>query len=94
MNPSGTSRMACCRSTSCWSTRPTGRESSSSASCCTGLEQSVRCGLDQTRAYMDRCGVGEGHLVVFDRTAGKPWEDKLFRRTESAAGVLITVWGR
>ena len=43
---------------------------------------------------MDRCGVGEGHRVVFDRTAGKPWEDKLFRRTESAAGVLITVWGR
>ena len=57
------------------------------------LEQSVRRGLDQTRAYMDRCGAAEGHLVVFDRTPGKPWEDKLFRRTESAAGMPITVWG-
>ena len=59
----------------------------------TSLEQSVRQGLDQTRAYMDRCGAAEGHLVVFDRTPGKPWEDKLFHRTESAAGMPITVWG-
>ena len=33
------------------------------------------------------------HLVIFDRTADKPWSEKLFRRTESAGGIPITVWG-
>ena len=34
------------------------------------LDQTIREGLSQTRAYMDRCGAHEGHLVVFDRTRG------------------------
>ena len=58
-----------------------------------GLEETVRAGLDQTRAYMDRCGATEGHLVVFDRTAGKSWDDKLFRREEGLGNAGITVWG-
>ena len=60
------------------------------------LERTIREGLAQTRAYLDRCGAGEGHLVIFDRSADKPWEQKLFRRTASAsdaAGPPITVWG-
>ena len=39
------------------------------------------------------CAATEGHLVIFDRTADKPWNDKVFCRTENAAGVPITVWG-
>ena len=39
------------------------------------LEQTVHDGLAQTAAYMDRCGAEEGHLVLFDRTEGKPWAD-------------------
>ena len=35
-------------------------------------ERTVRDGLGQTAAYMDRCGAGEGHLVLFDRTEDKP----------------------
>ena len=58
-----------------------------------GLDSTVREGLDQTCTYMDRCGAAEGHLVVFDRTEGKPWSDKLFRRDEKQRGVPITVWG-
>ena len=58
-----------------------------------GIDRTVREGLEQTCAYMDRCGAGEGHLVVFDRTEGKPWSDKLFRREEKQRGVSITVWG-
>ena len=54
------------------------------------LEQTVREGLEQTREYMDRCAAGEGHLVVFDRTPGVPWEDKIFRRDDEGG---ITVWG-
>ena len=38
------------------------------------LDQTIRQGLSQTRAYMDGCGAHEAHLIVFDRTADKPWE--------------------
>ena len=58
-----------------------------------GLERTVLKGLAQTRAYMDRCVAAEGHLVVFDRTAGRSWEEKLFCRTEAEGGAPVTVWG-
>ena len=57
------------------------------------LERTVSEGLAQTWAYMDRCGTGEGHLVIFDRTEDKPWEEKLFRRSETYQRTPITVWG-
>ena len=44
------------------------------------LERTIAEGLVQTAAYMDRCAAGEGHLVVFDRSEGKAWEEKIFRR--------------
>jgi len=56
-------------------------------------ERTVRDGLEQTVGYMDRCGAEEGHLVLFDRTEGKPWADKLFRREERIESWAITVWG-
>ena len=49
--------------------------------------------LRQTRAYMDRCGTAEGHLVIFDRTAGASWDDKVYRRENAAGGPTVTVWG-
>ena len=59
-----------------------------------GLERTVREGLAQTAGYMDRCAARSGHLVVFDRTEDKPWQEKIFRRDESADdGRAITVWG-
>ncbi len=57
------------------------------------LERTIAEGLVQTTAYMDRCGTGEGHLVVFDRSAGKAWEEKIFRRKENVDGRAIAVWG-
>ena len=57
------------------------------------LEATIREGLEQTLAYMDRCGGESGHLVVFDRDASKPWEEKLYRRDESLEGRPVTVWG-
>ncbi len=57
------------------------------------LVRTVEQGLAQTRAYLDRCGAGEGHLIIFDRTPGKPWDAKLYRRRETAGGTTITVWG-
>ena len=58
-----------------------------------GLERTLREGLEQTRAYMDRCGAAEGHLVVFDRTEGRSWDEKIFRRDEAEGGPPVTVWG-
>ena len=58
-----------------------------------GLERTLHEGLGQTRAYMDRCGAAEGHLVVFDRTEGRSWDEKIFRRDETEGDAPITVWG-
>ncbi len=58
-----------------------------------GLERTIREGLEQTSGYMDRCAAQAGHLVVFDRTVEKPWEDKIFRREKSLDGRAVTVWG-
>ena len=59
------------------------------------LERTVREGVAQTAAYMDRCAAEAGHLVVFDRGAGR-WEDKVFHRIDPAGaggGADIHVWG-
>ena len=56
------------------------------------LERTIRDGLEQTAAYMDRCAAEAGHLVIFDRGDG-PWDDKVFHRPAPAAGPTIDVWG-
>jgi len=64
------------------------------------LEQTIAAGLAQTWEYADRCGAAEAHLVIFDRTPGKAWEERLFRRDEVYRGTTerplafpVTVWG-
>ena len=58
-----------------------------------GLEATIREGLEQTRAYLQRCAAAEGHLVIFDRRPERTWEDKIFRRGETEGGAPVTVWG-
>ena len=60
-----------------------------------GLERTVREGLEQTRGYMDRCGAESGHLVIFDPSQARTWEEKIFRREAPVGGgrAPITVWG-
>ena len=58
-----------------------------------GFERTLREGLEQTRAYMDHCAAAEGHLVLFDRTEGKSWDDKVYRREETEGGAPVAVWG-
>ncbi len=58
-----------------------------------GLGAAIREGVEQTLAYMDTCRGESGHLVIFDRDASKPWEEKLYRREESLGGRAVTVWG-
>ncbi|MCY4028228.1 MAG: ATP-binding protein [Acidobacteria bacterium] len=57
------------------------------------LDETLREGLRQTRAYMDRCAAAEGHLVIFDRTKGRAWDQKVYRREEPDGGAPVTVWG-
>ncbi len=57
------------------------------------LERTLSDGLEQTWAYMERSTAEEGHLVIFDWTEDKPWEEKLFRRSETYQGRPIAVWG-
>ena len=57
------------------------------------LERTIAEGLEQTAAWMDRCVARSGHLVVFDRSEGKRWEEKIFRRDEAVDGRRVIVWG-
>ena len=56
------------------------------------LERTIRDGLEQTAACMDRCAAEAGHLVIFDRGEA-PWDDKIFHRPAPAGGPAIDVWG-
>ncbi len=57
------------------------------------LEGTIGKGLEQTLRYMDRCGSEVGHLIVFDRTEGKRWQEKVFRRAVRRDGRMVIVWG-
>ena len=58
-----------------------------------GLARLIREGLDQTAAYMDRCGAESGHLMIFDMRPGRSWEQRVFRTDPEQGGLPITVWG-
>ena len=45
-----------------------------------GLERLIWEGLEQTAAYMDRCGAEAGQSVIFDLRPGVPWKDRLSRK--------------
>ncbi|MEM7589833.1 MAG: ATP-binding protein, partial [Myxococcota bacterium] len=50
--------------------------------------------LEQTARYMNTCGSPEGHLLIFDRRAGRSWEERIWVKQEkSPDGKAITVWG-
>ena len=58
-----------------------------------GMQGTVRDGLEQTTAYMDRSGAETGHLVIFDCREGKSWRERVFRRVESRGDTPVTIWG-
>ena len=58
-----------------------------------GLETTIARGLEQTARYMDRCGSRVGHLVIFDPSPDKSWDEKVYRREESFDVRSIVVWG-
>ena len=59
-----------------------------------GLEATISDGLRQTFAYMDTVGaVDEGHLIIFDRSQTKTWEERIWHRPYDFEGRTIMVWG-
>ncbi|MEM7403144.1 MAG: PD-(D/E)XK nuclease domain-containing protein, partial [Myxococcota bacterium] len=51
-------------------------------------------GLKQIAAYMQRVNTQEGHLLLFDRRAGKSWDERIWVKQEQVpGGQPITVWG-
>jgi hypothetical protein len=57
------------------------------------LETALPEALAQTADYADKCGAQEAHLLFFDRSSAKTWEEKIFQRTATHAEKSITVWG-
>ena len=57
------------------------------------LETVIAEGLSQTWDYMDRSGTTDGHLIIFDRSKTRSWDEKLFKRSETHQNITITVWG-
>jgi len=57
------------------------------------LQQTLQTGLEQTWQYMDRCAAEQGHLIIFDRSTDKSWDDKIFQRSEQIHNKNINVWG-
>ena len=41
-----------------------------------GLERTIREGVAQTRSYIERCTAESGHLLIFDRSGARTWEEK------------------
>ena len=60
---------------------------------CNSLERTIIDGLKQTTEYMDMVGaVDEGHLIIFDRSQNKTWEERIWHRPYDYADHTITVW--
>jgi len=58
------------------------------------LDSVIESGLEQTWQYMDTVGsVDEGHLIIFDRTKEKSWDERIWHKLCQFNGHDIMVWG-
>ena len=58
------------------------------------LQTVIEEGLRQTFDYMDTAGsVDEGHLIVFDRSKEKTWEERIWHKPYQYKDKVIMVWG-
>ena len=49
--------------------------------------------MNQLGEYMDKTGEHEGWLIIFDRTSGKPWDEKIYRKPVDVPQGRINVVG-
>jgi len=57
------------------------------------LEATLAEGLPQTSGYAATCGADEAHLIVFDRSGEKEWDERIWERMETFNGRSVQVWG-
>lgn len=58
------------------------------------MEPTIERGLQQTSEYMDLVGaVDEGHLIIFDRSQTRSWDERIWHEKRQYATRTITVWG-
>ena len=58
------------------------------------LDKVIEDGLRQTWEYMDMVGsIDEGHLIIFDRTQEKSWDERIWHKPYEYANRTIMVWG-
>lgn len=58
------------------------------------LDTAIEKGLQQTAEYMDTVGsVDEGHLIIFDRSQTKTWEQRIWHQPYTHQDRTIMVWG-
>ena len=50
-------------------------------------------GLEQLAGYMDVANGTEGHLVIFDATSHKSWDEKIYHKQETIGDKVLWVWG-
>jgi hypothetical protein len=50
-------------------------------------------GLLQTVEYLRTSGVTDGYLVIFDRRAGRTWEEKIYQKVETVGNETVQIWG-
>jgi hypothetical protein len=58
-----------------------------------GLSMALADGLPQLVRYAATCGADEAHLVIFDRSSEKVWDEKVWERVEVVDGRTVQVWG-
>ena len=56
-------------------------------------EATINKGLSQVVSYADRCNADETYLIIFDRTKGKSWDEKIFTEEAEENGRTVTVLG-
>lgn len=57
------------------------------------LEATIQEGIFQSIEYADKCNAEEVHLLIFDRTKNKSWDEKIFVREQSYQERKIIIWG-
>lgn len=58
-----------------------------------GLDAALAEGLPQTAGYAATCGADEAHLILFDRSGAKAWDERIWERVETVDGRDIQIWG-
>lgn len=57
------------------------------------IETTIAEGIKQTSSYAATCGAEEAHLLLFDRSGEKDWDEKIWERTEICNGRAVQIWG-